>query len=50
MATIIEEFDATRVTNVGTKFSEDATSIAFGCLGSIEGETELLELVKNVRE
>lgn len=46
MATIIEEFDATRVTNVGTKFSEDATSIAFGCLGSIEGETELLELVK----
>lgn len=46
MPTIIEEFDATRVTNVGTKFSEDATSIAFGCLGSIEGETELLELVK----
>ncbi|EAC9742620.1 phage tail protein [Listeria monocytogenes] len=46
MPTIIEEFDATRVTNVGTKFSGDATSIAFGCLGSIEGETELLELVK----
>ncbi|MBC1904026.1 phage tail protein [Listeria innocua] len=46
MPTIIEDFDATRVTNVGTKFIGDATSIAFGCVGSIDGETELLELVK----
>ncbi|EAE9287320.1 phage tail protein [Listeria monocytogenes] len=46
MATIVEDFDATRVTNVGTKFTGDTASIAFGCLGSIEGETELLELVK----
>ncbi|TDR51732.1 phage tail protein [Paenilisteria rocourtiae] len=46
MPTIIEDFDATRITNLGIKFDGDTASTPFGCTGSVEGETELLELVK----
>jgi uncharacterized protein YjdB len=46
--TTVEEFDLTRVTNVGIKFEGDEQSIVFGGLGEIEGETTLSTLVKKV--
>lgn len=47
--TIIEEFDAVTFTNVGIQFIDGAVQqpgAKFGCVGTIEGETEMLELVK----
>ncbi len=47
--TIIEEFDSMSFTNVGIQFIEGGiqqTGTKFGCVGTIEGETEMLEIVK----
>ncbi|MBJ8026574.1 phage tail protein [Bacillus cereus group sp. N21] len=47
--TIIEEFDPMTFTNVGIQFIEGGvqqTGTKFGCVGTIEGETEMLEVVK----
>ena len=49
MATIIEEFDAVRITNASIQFIENGTQqlgTSFGCIGTIEGETELTEFTK----
>jgi hypothetical protein len=46
LSVTIEEFDSTRVTNLGIKFKGESQGNVFGCLGEIEGETELLTLVK----
>lgn len=47
--TVIEEFDSMSFTNVGIQFIEGGvqqTGTKFGCVGTIEGETEMLEMVK----
>ncbi|PFW92272.1 phage tail protein [Bacillus pseudomycoides] len=47
--TIVEEFDPMTFTNVGIQFiegGEQQTGTKFGCVGTIEGETEMLEIVK----
>ncbi|PFP83254.1 phage tail protein [Bacillus cereus] len=47
--TIIEEFDSMSFTNVGIQFIEGGIQqpgTKFGCVGTIEGETEMLEKVK----
>ncbi|EJR11139.1 MULTISPECIES: hypothetical protein [Bacillus cereus group] len=47
--TVIEEFDSMSFTNVGIQFIEGSvqqTGTKFGCVGTIEGETEMLEMVK----
>lgn len=49
MSTIIEEFDAVSIKNASVQFIEGGTQqpgTKFGCVGDIEGETELMELVK----
>ena len=49
MATIIEEFDAVKITNASIQFIENGTQqlgTPFGCIGTIEGETELTEFSK----
>lgn len=49
MATIIEEFDAVKITNVSIQFFENGLQkpgTKFGCVGKIEGETELTEYTK----
>lgn len=49
MATIIQEFDAVRITNASIQIKRNAVQevgTKFGCIGEIEGETELKELIK----
>lgn len=49
MATIIEQFDAVSIKNASMQFFEKGQKQPgqkFGCLGTIEGETELKEIVK----
>ncbi|MEB9454439.1 MULTISPECIES: phage tail protein [Bacillus cereus group] len=49
MTTIIEEFDPMSFTNVGIQFIKGGTQqtgTKFGCVGTIEGETEMREIVK----
>ncbi|PGW56033.1 phage tail protein [Bacillus thuringiensis] len=49
MAKIIEEFDSMTFTNVGIQFIKGGVQQVgtnFGCVGTIEGETEMLEKVK----
>ncbi|MGG3943370.1 phage tail protein [Peribacillus psychrosaccharolyticus] len=48
--TVVEEFDAVKITNASIQFIEGGTQqpgTKFGCIGTIEGETELNEFVKN---
>lgn len=47
MATTIQEFDPVRITNPGIKFDGETTSTILGCIGQIEGETEIYTVVKN---
>ena len=50
MATVIQEFDSTKITNMSIQFFDalgKQPGTKFGCVGSIEGETEMLEYVKN---
>lgn len=47
--TRIEEFDAVTITNVGIQFFEEGTQqegTKFGCVGSINGETEMRDISK----
>lgn len=47
--TTIVEFDAVSIKNASIQFHEGATfaeGVAFGCVGTVEGETEVKELVK----
>lgn len=50
MAVVIETFDSTKITNASIQFlNPDGTKVPgvkFGCMGSLEGETEIKELVK----
>ncbi|WP_431030054.1 phage tail protein [Lysinibacillus sp. LZ02] len=43
---IIEEFDATRITNFAIKFKGDEQASSFGCVGKIEGSSESVAIVK----
>jgi hypothetical protein len=51
MATIVEEFDAIAFKNASVQFKDTdgthSTGEKFGAVGSIEGETTLVELIKN---
>lgn len=42
----IVEFDAMRIRNASIQYKDDTPSEKFGCLGSIEGETEMRTIVK----
>lgn len=49
MPVITEEFNAVRITNASVQFKENGVSQLgkkFGAIGSIEGETELLQFIK----
>jgi hypothetical protein len=49
MTTVIQEFDAVSIKNASVQFFEGGVQQAgtkFGLLGSIEGETEVIEIVK----
>jgi hypothetical protein len=49
MTTVIQEFDAVSIKNASIHFIENGTKQPgekFGCLGKLEGETELLQVVK----
>ncbi|MGM9925167.1 MAG: phage tail protein [Bacillus sp. (in: firmicutes)] len=49
VVTIIEEFDAIRITNASIQFKKNGVQqpgTRFGCLGKLEGETEMKEFVK----
>jgi hypothetical protein len=49
MTTVIQEFDAVSIKNASVQFFEGATQqpgTPFGLLGSVEGETEVIEIVK----
>lgn len=46
MPTTIEEFDAVRVTEFGIKFKGDQDAQAFGCVGKIEGTSEVSRIIK----
>ncbi|PTY79620.1 phage tail protein [Heyndrickxia sporothermodurans] len=46
MPTTIEEFDAIRITNFNIKFKGEQTAQSFGCVGQLEGETEMITIVK----
>ncbi|TLS37738.1 phage tail protein [Pseudalkalibacillus caeni] len=50
MATVVETFDSTKITNASVQFfDETGTQQAgqeFSCIGSIEGETTMKELIK----
>lgn len=49
MVTTVEEFDAVSIENASLQFMENGAQqpgTKFGCLGTIEGETELKEIVK----
>lgn len=47
--TIIEEFDAVSISNASIQFIKNGTQTPgkpFGCIGKLEGETELKEIIK----
>lgn len=49
MATVVTEFDAVSLKNVTAQFKSGGTPAAgtsFGCAGSIEGETESIQIIK----
>lgn len=49
MSTTIKEFDAVSIKNASVQFfdgSEQQDGTKFGCIGSLEGETEITEVVK----
>lgn len=46
MVKVVEEFDSVRISNFAIKFKKSQVSESFGCVGSIEGETEMLTIVK----
>lgn len=49
MAIVVEQFDSVKLTNASIQFVEGGTQqegTKFGCIGQLEGETELRELVK----
>lgn len=46
MPITIEEFDSVRITNLCIKFKSEQAAQSFGCVGQIEGETEMLTIVK----
>lgn len=49
MSVTIEQFDAMRITNASIQFIKSGTQqegTKFGCLGQIEGETEMKEFIK----
>jgi hypothetical protein len=49
MPTVIQEFDAVSIKNASVQFIDNGThqpGTKFGCMGSIEGETEGIEIVK----
>lgn len=46
MPVTIEEFDAVRVTEFGIKFKDDTEAQLFGCVGKIEGTSEVKRIVK----
>jgi hypothetical protein len=49
MPTVIQEFDAVSIKNASVQFIDNGTQqpgTKFGCMGSIEGETEGIEIVK----
>jgi hypothetical protein len=49
MPTVIQEFDAVSIKNASVQFIDNGVKQAgekFGALGSIEGETEVIEIVK----
>lgn len=51
MPTTVVEFDAVSIKNLSIQFFENGVQQAgtpFGCLGSIEGETEIITVVKKV--
>ncbi|MED4699618.1 phage tail protein [Lysinibacillus capsici] len=43
---VIEEFDTVRITEFGIKFKNEETAQAFGCVGKLEGESEVTALIK----
>lgn len=52
MSTVIQEFDAVSIKNASVQFFKDGQQqpgTKFGCVGQIEGETEIIEIVKKVR-
>ncbi len=49
MATVVQDFDAVSITNASVQFfdsAEQQPGTKFGCIGTIEGETEVIEIVK----
>ncbi|GIN86977.1 hypothetical protein J6TS2_33630 [Heyndrickxia sporothermodurans] len=46
MQKTIEEFDSASITNFGIKFKGEEEAQSFGCVGQIEGETEMLTKIK----
>lgn len=46
MPTVVTDFDPVSIKNMNIKFQGDATASKFGCIGKIDGQTELLEIVK----
>ncbi|SFA50926.1 hypothetical protein SAMN05192569_102816 [Parageobacillus thermantarcticus] len=49
MTTVIQEFDAVSIKNASVQFFENGQQQPgkkFGCVGQIEGETEIIEIVK----
>jgi hypothetical protein len=46
--TIITDFDSVSIKNPNIKFQGDLTAVSFGGIGKIDGETELLEIVKKM--
>lgn len=46
MPTVIEEFDAVRVTEFGIRFKGDEEASVFGCVGKVEGTSEVSRIVK----
>ena len=48
MPTIITDFDAVSIKNPNIKFQDDIAAVSFGGIGKVDGETDLLEIVKKV--
>lgn len=49
MVMVVEDFDSVSIANASLQFFEGGTQqpgLKFGCLGTIEGETELKEIIK----
>lgn len=46
MGVEIKEFSPVRITNFAIKFKGETTASEFGCVGQVEGETEMLTIVK----